>query len=492
MTFSTKTRFAALSALAAAATLACAPPPPPPAPLPAPPPPVAGPAMLPAEAQARAYLAAFDSGDRATLKAFLEKAWPKELEHLDEEMEFREMTGGFELKQIEVRTPSRFVALIKERASDQIARLEVEVAPDEAHLVTKLDADAIPTPPELAVPRLREAEALAALGAALEKAAKEDHFSGAALVAKGGKVIFSHAYGLASREARAENQLTTQFRIGSMNKMFTAVAVLQLVQAGKIKLDAPLGTYLPDYPNKDVARKVTIHHLLTHTGGTGDIFGPDFDAHRLELKALKDYVALYGARAPEFEPGTKWRYSNYGFLLLGAVIEKVSGRSYYDHVRERVFTPAGMRSTDSLPEDTAVAARSVGYTKRGAKSGGWQPNTATLPYRGTSAGGGYSTVEDLLRFATALQANVLLDAKHTELLVTPKASPGAERQYGYGIATEERSGMRCFGHGGGAPGMTGDLEICPKEGYVVAVLANLDPPAAGRIAEFLLNRLPLK
>lgn len=114
-----------------------------------------------------------------------------------------------------------------------------------------------------------------------------------------------------------------------MNKMFTAVAILQLVQAGKIKLTDPVGKYLTDYPNQDAASKVTIHHLLTHTGGTGDIFGPEFDSHRLDLKTLNDYVSLYGKRAPAFvEPGSKWAYSNYGILLAGVVIERVSGKSY--------------------------------------------------------------------------------------------------------------------------------------------------------------------
>jgi D-alanyl-D-alanine carboxypeptidase len=112
-----------------------------------------------------------------------------------------------------------------------------------------------------------------------------------------------HAYGLADRKRRIANTVRTRFRIGSMNKMFTAVATLQLVEAGKVALTAPLGSYLPGYPNREVATKVPIHQLLTHTGGTGDIFGPDFDAHRTELRTLDDDVELYGARGLEFEPG---------------------------------------------------------------------------------------------------------------------------------------------------------------------------------------------
>ena len=197
-------------------------------------------------------------------------------------------------------------------------------------------------------------------------------------------MLFSHAYGLADRRRRIPNTLRTRFRIGSMNKMFTAVAILQLVEAGKVKLTAPLGTYLPDYPNRDVATKVTIHQLLTHTGGTGDIFGPDFDAHRNQLRTLSDYVKLYGKRGPEFKPGSQWAYSNYGFILLGAVIEKVTGHSYYDYVQQHIYAPAGMTRSGSLPEDQAVPDRSIGYTKASGTTA-WTPNTDTLPYRGTSA-----------------------------------------------------------------------------------------------------------
>jgi D-alanyl-D-alanine carboxypeptidase len=275
-----------------------------------------------------------------------------------------------------------------------------------------------------------------------------------------------------------------------MNKMFTAVSIMQLVQSGKIQLNDPFGKYLGDYPNKDMASKVTIQQLLTHTGGTGDFFGPEFDKHRLELKTLQDYVKLYGERPVAFEPGSRFEYSNYGFLLLGVIIEKVSGRNYYEYVREHVFKPAGMTSTDSLPEDQAVAARSVGYMKDG--NGPWQNNKDTLPYRGTSAGGGYSTVGDLYKFAMAIQEHKLLDAAHTEMLITGKVDTGrAADKYAFGFFNTNESGLECFGHGGGAPGMNGDLKVCPKTGYVIAVLSNLDPPAAQRASNFILYRLPL-
>jgi CubicO group peptidase (beta-lactamase class C family) len=349
-------------------------------------------------------------------------------------------------------------------------------------------AQSPPTPNSLQPQHLSESDLIAATRKTFAQATAADDFAGAVLIAKNGKPVLVEAAGLADREHKLRNKPKTRFRLGSMNKMFTAVATMQLVQAGKIALDAPLGKYLTDYPNREVAAKVTIHQLLTHTGGTGDIFGPEFDAHRLELRTLGDYVKLYGKRAPEFSPGSRWKYSNYGFILLGVLIERITGQSYYDYVRQHIYSPAGMTSTDSEPEDRVIRERSSGYTKMDG-TGQWKPNTDSLPYRGTSAGGGYSTVEDLLRFATALQQHKLLDAPSTELLTSGKVDTPRGR-YAYGFEEQTINGARCFGHGGGAPGMNGQLQICPGTGYVVAVLANLDPPAAGRIADFIVNRLP--
>ena len=141
-------------------------------------------------------------------------------------------------------------------------------------------------------------------------------------------------------------------------------------------------------------------------------------------------MTLYGARGLAFEPGSKWEYSNYGFLLLGVIVERVSGQSYYDYVRDHIFAPAGMTGSGSEPEDVAVPGRAKGYMQQ---KGVWVPNTGTLPYRGTSAGGGYTTVGDLLRFATALSGHVLLDARHTTLLTTGKIDTGQGDKYAYGF-----------------------------------------------------------
>jgi D-alanyl-D-alanine carboxypeptidase len=444
-----------------------------------------------AEKQFQAWLAAFNEGDRAVLQEFLRKNSPDRADDVDGLLRFREMTGGFEFKKTEKSVSTRYVALLKEKDSDTFVRATVEVEEAEPYKIKSLQVLMTATPAEFRVAPMTEHDAIAALKKLSEETTASDKFSGAVAISKNGKTVFEQAYGLADREKKTPNTLQTRFRMGSMNKMFTATAILQLAQAGKLKLTDPLGKYLANYPNKDVATKVTIHQLLTHTGGTGDIFGPEFDERRLELKTLQDYVQLYGQRGLQFEPGSKWDYSNYGFLLLGVIVEKASGQDYYEYVQEHIFKTAGMTLSGSLPEDQAVQGRSVGYMKPEG-SGNWESNTATLPYRGTSAGGGYTTVEDLLKFANALSTYKLLDKKHTELLTTGHVDTPMGLKYAYGFMDSPAEGPRWFGHSGGSPGMNGDLRIFPQSGYVVAVLSNQDPPAAESIATYVSNRLPEK
>jgi D-alanyl-D-alanine carboxypeptidase len=224
---------------------------------------------------------------------------------------------------------------------------------------------------------MTEKELVSDLRWRLNQESAEDRFSGAVLVAKWGQPLLAQAYGLADRERRIPNTLQTRFRVGSINKMFTGVAVLQLAEAGRLQLADPLGAHLAEYPDKDTASRVTIEQLLSHTGGTGDVFGPEYDSHRLDLRTLQDFfVKLYAGRKLRFEPCTQWEYSNYGYILLGVVIERVSGQNYYDYVRDHIYLPAEMRSTGSEPEDQFVPDRSVGYTLAAGTT--LQPGTGTF------------------------------------------------------------------------------------------------------------------
>jgi len=445
-------------------------------------------ATAPALDQLKRWIAAYDNSNWDIYREFLRTNFAPEAENIFQARSVRRQTGAFDLIKVEKQTPNEVVALLNGRDSDKVGQIVVEVEPADPHRIVKLQARAIPRPADLALPHLNESELIASLQQRLNDASSADTFSGAVLLAKNGKPIFAEAYGFADREHYVANSLDTRFRMGSMNKMFTAVAILQLASAGKLRVDDPVIKYVPDYPNRDLASKVTISELLSHTGGTGDFFGPEFDGRRLELRTHEDYIKLLGNRPARFEPGSRFEYSNYGFLILGGVIEKVSGQSYYDYVRDHIYRLAAMSLTDSEPEDQRVPGLSVGYTKQEGDL--WQRNTFLLPYRGTSAGGGYSTVGDLLRFANALHANRLLDKHYTKLLMTGRIDMPFGGRYAFGFQDRTINGSHCVGHNGGSPGMNGELDICQDSEYVIAVLANMDPEAASHIAEFIANRLP--
>ena len=326
-------------------------------------------------------------------------------------------------------------------------------------------------PKAAAKPNMTDAEVVKALGELLGELSKRDLFSGTVLLAKNGQPLFQQSYGFADREASIKNTNDTKYNLGSINKVFTSHALIQLRDAGKIDFDQPLRRYLPDYPNP-LADKVTIQQIINHSSGMGDIFGPKFDAMPKErLRTLQDHLPLFVDEPLQFEPGTSRRYSNAGYIVLGLVIEKVSGMSYYDYVRKHIFEPAGMKDTDSYFSDAKVAKRAVGYTKRGAEGdvAERRPNTLMHGARGSSAGGGYSTAPDMLRFVNALLAGKIISRPSlAKLAQTP---PDAPADAPVRLAT---------GWGGGAPGINAMVEV---EGeWVLIVMSNYDPPAAQYVA----------
>jgi CubicO group peptidase (beta-lactamase class C family) len=431
----------------------------------------------------KAYLEVLNSRDRSKAASFINSLFPTSPIDADGFVGFGRQVGGFDLVRIETATSTTLTALVRERYGDGYARLEIETDPTASSQVKALGARVTPRPADIpAGPRLDDSALAKAVSAKL--ALMGEDYSGVVLIARKGKPFAAFAQGLADRERKIPVTAATKFRVGSMNKMHTAVAVLQLAQAGKIDLQEPLITYLKDYPNAAWARKVTLHQLLTHTGGAGDFFGPEYDKNRDALRNLQDYIALYGARAPTFEPGAKWDYANYGFILLGRVIEVVSGQSYYDYVEQHVFKPAGMTGSGFEPETTAVPDRAVAYEHVGDA---YKP-AGGVPWRGTSAGGGYSTAEDFLKFATALYDGRLLDEAHRRLMTSPQADDGRGGKYGYGLSIPPTE-LPMVGHGGGAPGMNGDLRILDGGEGVVVTLSNVAPPfLAGRLSQFVAEQ----
>jgi CubicO group peptidase (beta-lactamase class C family) len=335
------------------------------------------------------------------------------------------------------------------------------------------------------------------LEAYLNKLVAADVFSGTVLVARDGKPVFQKAYGLANKKSSLPNRLDTKFNIGSMDKMFTAVAIAQLAQDGKLSFADTIGKHLPNYPNKVAAENVTIHHLLTHTSGMGDYFGSRFEQTKTNLRSVNDYFPLFAKNRLSSPPGAKWVYSNAGYIVLGAIIEQASGQSYVDYVEEHICRSAGMRDTEFY-EDGDTPNLAIGYT------GVWPSGGVTelsrtdtlsiLPVRGGPAGGGFSTVEDLLKFTVALCGHKLLSPKFTEIVLTDKVGRDDEwgGKYDYGFAEDMVNGKRIVGYSAGFPGVNGVLDMYLELGYTIAVLSNYDPPSAQRVAYRLREMITRK
>ncbi|TWI99487.1 CubicO group peptidase (beta-lactamase class C family) [Mucilaginibacter frigoritolerans] len=330
----------------------------------------------------------------------------------------------------------------------------------------------------------------------VDKAAANDKYSGAVLIAKGNRVLLTKAYGFANADKKILNNTETKFNLGSMNKMFTGVAIAQLVQVGKLNFDDKLIKILPDYPNKDVAKKITIEQLLTHTSGLGDFFKPEFFANIPKYVNLNDYLPLYVNEPLLFEPGEGWAYSNAGFITLGLVIEKISGEDYFTYVREHIFNPAEMRSSDWYIKEVDVPNLATGYTfgehNDPQNNHARKNNIFGLPVRGTSAGGGYSTTGDMLKFVQALLGHKLLNAQYTQTVITGKVDDHhPNSKYAYGFMDRVENGKHIIGHNGGGPGINGYVMMIPDNGFTIIVLGNFDPPSADNLGKSICDKISI-
>ncbi|MEW6126203.1 MAG: serine hydrolase [Acidobacteriota bacterium] len=439
-----------------------------------------------------AFVKALNSGDLKTMEQFHRERGDG-IEIAEKDMDFYNQSGGVKVHRVVSSSDLEITAQIQTQKDRRLLNLTLQVQPTPPHAVDMIQvqpatesdgnetATGKPDRPATPAKKLTQSEMLAEIEKFLDAQAAADKFSGVALIAKDGKAIFKKAYGMAVKSTSTPNRVDTKFNLGSMNKMFTAVSIGQLVEAGKLALDDKVGKYLPDYPNPDVRDKVTIHHLLTHTSGLGSYWNKKFDERRAQIKTVADYLALFADEPLRFEPGARFAYSNSGFIVLGAIIEKVSGQNYFDYVREHIYKPAGMTGSDCFAMTANTPNMAMGYTlmsdNEGERLTMRKANSDSRPNRGGPAGGGYSTPEDLLKFASALTANKLLSAKLTELFTTGKvAMGGGDARYAYGFGDMRVNGKRAFGHNGGAPGIASSLSMFPESGYTVIIMTNYDPP----------------
>lgn len=315
-----------------------------------------------------------------------------------------------------------------------------------------------------------------------------DAFAGVVLVAREGHVLLEKAYGRLDAEKEAQATIDARYNMASAGKMFTAVAVLQQIAAGRLTLDTKVGAVLKNYPSRAFADGVTIRHLLTHSAGAGDIalFGAENAANRAHVRSVADMIALRGGWDPDFSPGSKQEYGNYGFVVLGRIVEVLSGESYENYVQRRIFAAAGMTRTGFVACTDRAVDLAVGYA---TVDGERVRNCATLPARGFPAGGHVSTAADIHRFVRALQTGKLIpaalfaDATRTHRMFIGLGFFATD--FGPDIPARDFR----WGHGGAGDGACADVRTYPRTGETVIVLANRDyGPACGPVAAFLHKR----
>lgn len=460
----------------------------------------AGQAESAAVRRAKEIAGVLSSGDRATARRYIQENFAEAMlkrpmeQHLGFFSRVHDQTRGLKLVKIQDEKPAEATYIVQSELTGLYEALWVSVEENAPHKVTGIGLRPPSGAPAIKAPA-NEAELASRLDAAVKKLAAADAFSGTVLIAKNGEAVYKAAFGEANKDFSVPNRIDTKFNLGSMNKMFTGVAIAQLVEKGKLRYDDPLSKFIPDFPNAEAAKKITIKHLLTHTSGLGGYFSPRFwDKSRANLRTVDDMMALVreDEKDVSFEPGSRWQYSNTGMLVLGKVIEVASGQSYFDYVRENIYKPAGMVNSDTYELDRINKNLAVGYQKRFTDEGvAWSNNIFSHVMRGGPQGGGYSTVEDLLRFDKALRSGKLVSSETFRLLTTPKPEVKSPR-YGYGFFAVVDGGPT--GHSGGFEGISSDLRMHLASGWTVIVMSNYGGSSGPvwRLAEDLITAMEKK
>jgi D-alanyl-D-alanine carboxypeptidase len=444
----------------------------------------------PARAQLERFLAAYNAGDRETMTAYMRAYGSPPMQQdapILQALEWHDEYGRFDLLEVTESDPLASYSAVRASNSGEVLGVSIHVDPEPPHRIQMLLIGGEDLPERYRTPRIPDAAAVDAWRIEAGRLAAADRFSGAIYFARDGQVLARAAFGFADRERRIPNSVETRFRTASVTKMFTAVAILRLVQDRKISLDDPLGKWVPELANEPLGLG-TVHQYLTHTAGAGDLFDERYFGHQRELRTHDDYLRVFGRDLLKMPPGEEFAYSNLGYMLLGSLIERVTGRSYYEAVRQTVFKPARMTRTGTEPEDVAVDGRAIGYD-RPLGTRDIVSAMDHIDYRPFAACGAYTTVDDLARFFAALRSRKLLNAKYTGLMLTPTVDTLRGATYGYGAKVRTGRDGRWIGHDGVDRGMTAEAWFSPDSGRVMIVLSNFGLPSAERVANHLEVRL---
>lgn len=445
----------------------------------------------PARIQFGKMLAAFNSGDRDLIERYREldvsPFWPH-APSTDMALGWFKQTGGYRVLRIQDIAPNYLVALLRNADSDDLFLMGVEVERHQPHRLIYLTLNyASNVPSEYWPKRISDEAVIDELRNQLASRVPAGKFSGAVLVKRGDELLFREAFGFADRESHTPNTVDTRFRIGRLSNMFTAVALLRLMQEGKLGHDDALGKWLPELMG-DAAGRVRIGDLLSNSGGTDDIEHLGWKSDTLQRRSLAELVDEFGDSDLIGIPGRQFRYSSLGFVLLAAVVERVSGRDYADYVDEAVFRPAGMRATDFSGEANGQG-RARPY-RRPAGTPTWARVPGLLCCHGAPTIDAFSTVDDVARFLEALEQRRLLDDTHTRLMLEPRALMWGRAYHAFGVAVELYEDTPWLTYEDGTEGQNSGFMFKPETGHLVVVLGNFDAPTATQVLRFVSARTP--
>ena len=405
----------------------------------------------PAGSALAAWLEAYNTGDSVRIAATLARLYTAEAlarrsaaERAGGVMGWRRDYGGFAPARIDSVQSGMIVVTVRESLTRGWGMLFVEV--DSASPAKVTGVSLIPFVEPSDWRRVERVGGDGVLGGRLsglaEQLASAGAFRAVVLVTRGEQVLLHRGYGMAA---------DSSFELASVSKMFTAVATLQLVEQGRLSTDATIAAVLPEYPPGASATEVTIHHLLTMSSGIPDLFrSPRYRGRQDQFRTLRDHWPLFVESPLEFSPGTQWSYSNSNFMILGSVIEQVSGESFADYIRRYVLDRAGMSRTTV----------------------------------GSPAGGGRSTAVDMAAFGRAFLGGRLVGAEMVARAIAGYIATEYGGRDGFGLETRDWNGVRIVGHGGAYPGVSNQVDFFPGQGYSVVVLSNVNRSGAQALANY--------
>lgn len=444
------------------------------------------------------FLVVCNSGNREAMESFISNSYDQNIikriplfavVSLNMSLYYESGGLGYDLIDIQTLTPDNISFILHNKLTEVKIHLKIPVSTTTPPKIVGF-IKSEPINDSSQIKKFNESELLKRFDISLQRLQKDEEFSGTVIMAKDGEPIVSKSIGNANKDFTIPNQTDTKFNIASVGKLFTSIAILQLAEKGLLSLDDPISDYVPsDWLDTTISKKIQIKHLLTHTSGLGDYFKKAYKQWDVPVfREINDYKSLIADDVLLFEPGSKFSYSNTGFILLGVIIENVTNDSYFDYLKENIFEPTGMYNTDGYDKDYAVINRATGYTKVYENNLiRWNNHQFTRIVRGSPSGGIYSTAEDLLLFANAIDSNKLLPSDYDDFLMEGKPELNVSfHSYAFFISTGAAG--RIASHKGDGRGTNCHFIMYLDSGYTIIILSNYSAPSAN-IVENIIEQL---